>query len=146
LFEWGVKVRASAYYFDYEPYCWICNKKVADIDNIEVSASVSDITEPRVCIPVHNTCHRGKISMTIICGAVAFILYAAGIVLIESLIFGYFHSGPFEFARMSSPPAWLTAITILFSAIAGIITFANAYFRYMEFINREIRLHTMPAD
>lgn len=139
-------MRASSYYFDYQPYCWICRKHVGDDDGIEVSAADSDLAESRVFIPVHRACHRGKIAVTILHGLAFFILCAAGIVFIESLILGYFHGAPFKFARMTEPPVWLIALTILFSAAAGIVTQARAYFRYMDFISREIRLHTMPVD
>lgn len=137
-------MRASAYYFQAEPYCWICNKMTEE--NIEVNASDSDLAYPTVRVPIHPSCHSRKISGNILLGIASFALCAFGLIAVESFVFGYFAAIPRVFARLSPPPAWLIVITLIFSAFAGFVVFTKAYFSYMEFINREIRLHTMPAD
>jgi hypothetical protein len=137
-------MRASAYYFQAEPYCWVCGKMTEE--NIEVSAADSDLAYPAVRVPIHPSCHSRKISANIFLGAAAFAFCAAGLTVVESFIFGYFAAIPRVFARFSPPPAWLVVITMIFSALAGFVVFTKAYFSYMDFINREIRLHTMPAD
>jgi hypothetical protein len=115
-------------------------------ENIEVNAADYDLAYPSVRVPIHPSCHSRKIAGNIILGITAFAFCAAGLTAIESFIFGYFAAIPRVFARFSFPPAWLVVITLIFSALAGFVIFTRAHFSYMELINREIRLHTMPAD
>jgi hypothetical protein len=137
-------MRASAYDFQYEPYCWVCGKNTQE--NIEITNNVDELACTRLRIPVHPRCHKKKIILVLLRGVAAFLGCAAGLIFIGSFISGYFRSHPHVIANLSQPPAWLITVILLLSAFYGLIKAVKAYSAYMDFINIQIHQYTIPAD